>query len=128
MKTKPPPPTSVDGEIEIHNINITNEEVVTKIMEDIDICDQYYMYGLYIANELRKYDKLTLAKVKHAINKIIFDADLKQIADNAEGSLSGDPDDPLEEFEVDYDKGSDLDAEVDAAINISVKNETNESE
>lgn len=38
--------------------------------------DPYNVYGQYIGNELRKYDKITLAHVKNAINKIIFDADM----------------------------------------------------
>lgn len=41
-----------------------------------DINDPYFSFGKYIANELRKYDPHTLACVKNAINKIIFDADL----------------------------------------------------
>nr|XP_022907585.1 uncharacterized protein LOC111419064 [Onthophagus taurus] len=40
---------------------------------DGDACN---IYGQYIANELRKYDPITLAYVKRAINNIIFDADI----------------------------------------------------
>ncbi|XP_052747557.1 uncharacterized protein LOC128199936 [Bicyclus anynana] len=38
--------------------------------------DSYDVYGQYVANELRKYDAFTLAHVKHAINKIFFEADM----------------------------------------------------
>jgi hypothetical protein len=38
--------------------------------------DPYFTYGQHIANELRKYDPCTLAQVKHAINNVIFKADM----------------------------------------------------
>ncbi|PNF25029.1 hypothetical protein B7P43_G06984 [Cryptotermes secundus] len=38
--------------------------------------DPYFTYGQHIANELRKYDPSTLAQVKHAINNVIFEADM----------------------------------------------------
>ena len=38
--------------------------------------DPYIIFGQHIANELRKYDPRTLAHVKHAINNIVFDADM----------------------------------------------------
>lgn len=41
--------------------------------------DPYKIFGNYIASELRKYDPRTLACVKHAINNVIFKADLGNI-------------------------------------------------
>lgn len=38
-------------------------------------CDAYSSFGQYIANELRKYDPVTLAHVKRDIGGIIFQAD-----------------------------------------------------
>ncbi|CAH2088337.1 unnamed protein product [Euphydryas editha] len=38
--------------------------------------DTYSAFGLYVANELRKYDPLTLAHVKNEICQIIFKADI----------------------------------------------------
>lgn len=38
-------------------------------------CDSYSTFGQYIANELRKYDPITLAYVKKDICGIIFQAD-----------------------------------------------------
>ncbi|XP_063822244.1 uncharacterized protein LOC135072230 [Ostrinia nubilalis] len=46
--------------------------------------DPYVSFGLHIASELRKYDALTLAHVKHAINNIIFQADSKFLQVNKE--------------------------------------------
>ncbi|PNF25136.1 hypothetical protein B7P43_G01993 [Cryptotermes secundus] len=40
------------------------------------LTDPYFTYGQHIANELRKYDPSTLAQVKHAINNVIFEADM----------------------------------------------------
>ena len=48
--------------------------------------DPYIIFGQHIANELRKYDPRTLAHVKHAINNIVFDADMgKYIGTNNYG-------------------------------------------
>lgn len=44
--------------------------------------DPYFSYGQHIANELRKYDPRTLAQVKHAINNVIFDADMGKYSYN----------------------------------------------
>ncbi|XP_031850549.2 uncharacterized protein LOC116435251 [Nomia melanderi] len=46
---------------------------------DVINMDPYFTFGQHVANELRKYDPRTLAYVKHAINNIIFDADMGRI-------------------------------------------------
>ncbi|XP_049773820.1 uncharacterized protein LOC126161786 isoform X1 [Schistocerca cancellata] len=40
--------------------------------------DAYVTFGQHIANELRKYDPTTLAQVKHAINNVIYEADMER--------------------------------------------------
>ena len=60
------------------------EENKTLLLEAFDILkssvttptDPYFTYGQHIANELRRYDPSTLAQVKHAINNVIFEADM----------------------------------------------------
>lgn len=42
--------------------------------------DPYFSYALYLANELRKYDPVTLAGVKRAFGDIIYDADMKMFS------------------------------------------------
>ncbi|KPJ10492.1 hypothetical protein RR48_09626 [Papilio machaon] len=46
------------------------------LTESATSTDLYFSYGLYIANELRKYDQRTLSYVKQAINNVIFEADI----------------------------------------------------
>lgn len=46
------------------------------LQETSQATDSYFSYGQHSANELRKYDSLTLIYVKQAINNIIFEADL----------------------------------------------------
>lgn len=41
-----------------------------------DSNDPYIAFGMHIAAELRKYDPITLSRVKHSINNTIFDADM----------------------------------------------------
>ena len=60
------------------------EENQTMLLEAFEILkssvttptDPYFTYGQHIANELRKYDPSTLAQVKHALNNVIFEADM----------------------------------------------------
>ncbi|XP_078044192.1 uncharacterized protein LOC144473822 [Augochlora pura] len=58
----------------------TFEKLFTMLQERMDVIntDPYFTFGQHVANELRKYDARTLAHVKHAINNIIFDADMRR--------------------------------------------------
>lgn len=49
-----------------------------KLMKDSaqNANDPYISYGLNIAHEMRKYDAVTLACVKHSISNILFQADM----------------------------------------------------
>ncbi|CAH0719251.1 unnamed protein product, partial [Brenthis ino] len=80
---------------------------------------------MHVAAELRKYDPITLARVKHSINTIIFDADMacinqlnqSTIQENDERRPDPDFEPLLEENPMVYDdaatKGIDLDASID---------------
>lgn len=66
--------------IEYDNPMVKSAYELLKKTADND--DPYTSYGLHIANELKKYDKGTLACVKHAINNIIFQADMGNYSPN----------------------------------------------
>ncbi|XP_076276156.1 uncharacterized protein LOC143207035 [Lasioglossum baleicum] len=59
----------------------TLEKLFTMLQERMDVIstDPYFTFGQHVANELRKYDARTVTHVKHAINNIIFDADMRRI-------------------------------------------------
>ncbi|CAF4935764.1 unnamed protein product [Pieris macdunnoughi] len=66
--------------IEYDNLMVMSAYELLKKTADSD--DPYTSYGLHIANELKKYNKGTLACVKHAINNIIFQADMGNYSPN----------------------------------------------
>ncbi|BES91350.1 Alcohol dehydrogenase transcription factor Myb/SANT-like [Nesidiocoris tenuis] len=62
-----------------HEMNTLNAALeVLKSATDQPL-DPFYLYGLNLANELRKYDSSTLAHVKKAISDIFFEADMGSI-------------------------------------------------
>lgn len=66
--------------IEYDNPMVKSAYELLKKTADND--DPYTSYGLHIANKLKKYDKHTLACVKHAINNIMFQADIGNYSPN----------------------------------------------
>ncbi|GBM26129.1 hypothetical protein AVEN_87281-1 [Araneus ventricosus] len=53
-----------------------------KLMNDLTT-NSFFVYGQHIANELRKYDPLTLAHVKKAFAEVLFKADVGTLVDRS---------------------------------------------
>ncbi|CAH0717074.1 unnamed protein product, partial [Brenthis ino] len=74
-KRKPTKRTHEDPEYDAENKML--EDALEEMRKQSDNSnDLYVAFGMHVAAELRKYDPITLARVKHSINTIIFDADM----------------------------------------------------
>lgn len=74
-KKKPAKRTLEDSVMDAENKML---EDAIELMRKQDQCsnDPYVAFGMHIAAELRKYDTITLTRVKHSINNIIYEADM----------------------------------------------------
>lgn len=77
-KKKPAKRTFQEAEDQMLNDAI---EVVRKHSNTKD--DPYVAFGMHVAAELRKYDNITLTEVKHSINNILYDADMRYLNQQA---------------------------------------------
>lgn len=62
-------------------------EDAIEFMRKQDECsnDPCLAFGMHIAAELKKYDAITLTRVKHSINNIIYEADMQYLQQQVQG-------------------------------------------